>query len=378
MSTLGTHVQSLQNLLSRKQQYAQSEQEISMKYTTQGDSAAKEENFDEADTLADAIEQLIVRLAAMQDSKTQIREVFHTLNLKKAMLPTNKQKRHLLTATFSFHNVLFTFVEAESAILTKKRSFLSTASQQLQHHFREQLRVSTAEEGAEDPLHAAEALVKTKEAGRDEMMHQSFSGSMTQLAQTFSTLSLSNATPHCPAAGTSNAFSIISIVVAAVAFIWFILQLISPERKLLLPIKKWFVVFHVAEHALNVVIFIFICIKNPAGKNCYHYYNANYLWVRVLLAITSAVCAVTGILVLLPIYSTILVYLNLLANGVNMIFLMVHLFGCYCSGSMTSQWNITQNVIALALLPTLNFLALLMINFQIDMRTIRTNMSNRN
>ncbi|KAK2963138.1 hypothetical protein BLNAU_1671 [Blattamonas nauphoetae] len=199
-----------------------------------------------------------------------------------------------------------------------------------------------------------------------------------ELTNTFLSLSESNAIPHCPAAGTSNVFSIISIVVAAVAFIWFILQLISPERKLLLPIKKWFVVFHVAEHVVNIVVFIFLCIKYPAGKTCYHYYNANYLWVRVLLAITSAVCTVTGILVLLPIYSTILVYLNLLANGVNIIFIMVHLFGCYCSGNMTHQWNITQNVIALSLLPILNFIALLMINFQVDMRTIRSNISNRN
>ncbi|KAK2946134.1 hypothetical protein BLNAU_18926 [Blattamonas nauphoetae] len=120
------------------------------------DVAAKEEKFDEADALADAIEQLIARLAAVQDSKTQNREVFHTLNLEKAKLPTNEQKvcdtaqeqhfaeqkhhRHPLTATFSIHNVLFT--------------------------------VSTAEEGAEDTLHAAEALVKTKEAGRDEMKQQ--------------------------------------------------------------------------------------------------------------------------------------------------------------------------------------------------------------
>ncbi|KAK2959389.1 hypothetical protein BLNAU_5698 [Blattamonas nauphoetae] len=358
LSTLGTYVQSLQGLLSRKQQYAQSEQELSMKYTTQGDSAqhmlqtelsqleerqgvaAEEENFDEADALTDAIEQLKARLAAVQDSKTQTREMFHTLFLEKAKLQTDEQEvcdtaqthfdtlrlrrqrevekmfekessaaqtaeeqsrveldrsrsrlsiaeeavhtadselkavlatvdaeaggvraeeqkieeqrseiekqiefhraqiaklqndlseldaqkeraqqtlakceqrhqrsldgcrrklneaqkqqnlcrsmndrqeqhfaeqkhqRHLLTATFSFHNVLFTFVGVESAILAKERTSLSTASQQLQHHFRELLRVSTAEEGAEDTLRAAEALVKTKEAERDEMMQQ--------------------------------------------------------------------------------------------------------------------------------------------------------------------------------------------------------------
>ncbi|KAK2946831.1 hypothetical protein BLNAU_18208 [Blattamonas nauphoetae] len=206
MSTLGTHVQSLQGLLSRKQQYVQSEQEISMKDISQGDSAqflfqtersqleerqdvaAKEDNCDEADTLADAIEQLIVRLAAGQDSKTQTREVFHTLILEKAKLLTDEQEaydtaqeqhfaeqkhqRHLFSATFSVRNVLFKFERVKSAILAKERSSLSTASRQLQYPFREQRRVSTAEEGAEDTLHAAEALVKTKETWREEMMHQ--------------------------------------------------------------------------------------------------------------------------------------------------------------------------------------------------------------
>ncbi|KAK2964257.1 hypothetical protein BLNAU_788 [Blattamonas nauphoetae] len=110
----------------------------------------------------------------MQDSKTQTLEVFHPLFLEKTEQHFAEQKhhRHLLTATFSVHNVLFTFVKVESEIPTKKRSSLSTASQQLQHHFREQLRVSTAEEEAEDPLHTAEALVKTKEDGRDEMRKQ--------------------------------------------------------------------------------------------------------------------------------------------------------------------------------------------------------------
>ncbi|KAK2950898.1 hypothetical protein BLNAU_14200 [Blattamonas nauphoetae] len=158
MSTLGTHVQSLQGLFSRKQQYVQSEQETERSQLEERqDVAAKEDNFDEADTLA-----------AGQDSKTQTREVFHTLFLEKAKLLTDEQEaydtaqeqhfaeqkhqRQLLTATFSVCNVLFTFETVESAILAKERSSLSTASRQLQYPFREQRRVSTAEEGVEEMI----------------------------------------------------------------------------------------------------------------------------------------------------------------------------------------------------------------------------------
>ncbi|KAK2956478.1 hypothetical protein BLNAU_8532 [Blattamonas nauphoetae] len=200
---------------------------------------------------------------------------------------------------------------------------------------------------------------------------------MTQLASSFTALSESNTSVYCPAANGSNALSVVSVVLACIAIVWFILNLISPERKLLLPLNKWFVLFHVATHAINVIIFILISTKNPAGVDCWYHYKATSVWVRVLLAIISAVCVVTGVLVLLPFKNKIFLYLNILTNLVDIVFKFVNLFGGFCSGHMPQQWKILQNAVALALLPTINFIALIMINYDMDFHTIKANISMR-
>ncbi|KAK2942449.1 hypothetical protein BLNAU_22639 [Blattamonas nauphoetae] len=184
------------------------------------------------------------------------------------------------------------------------------------------------------------------------------------------------ASPYCAQADVGNGFSIAVLVLHALALVWLVLNFISPERKFLLPLKSWFLIFQALAHLVTMVVLISDVVpKDPKLPWCVVYYNGNYVWCRVLLMVTTILTAVTAILNILPCYNIVLMYLHLIVNLTFVIFSWVNFFGTGCSG-WHQHWKTVHNLLAQFLMPTLTFIGMLMIvakfNFRVTKKTVVT------
>ncbi|KAK2954931.1 hypothetical protein BLNAU_10071 [Blattamonas nauphoetae] len=193
------------------------------------------------------------------------------------------------------------------------------------------------------------------------------------LQHKMSSIVILGSSQYCGQAVIGHVFSILALACQTACIVWLILWVIMPTKEFCFSVKKWFHLTRSISLAfLAITMFPLFFPRGSKQHGCYViYFDKNWLWCRIAIFALAIGSGVVAMLQFLPI-SLPLVF-KWIDCGVAValtVFLWIHHLATSCSVPAVG-WRIVYSQLSLFIMPTVQFLSVVMILFEPDIKGVK-------